>query len=119
MIWKPSKTIVLKLCKEEKNTQFLYIIRHFTDKQSTHTHILTSHGAESKELLCVVVVGGTTPSHAITAAIGGAVGVVAATVEEREVAQATVGVSTSCYHNGWNREGDTTLDIPVDITEYP
>lgn len=72
-------------------------------------HTLTSHGAESKALLCVVVVGGTTPSHAITTAVRGAVGVVAAAVEEGEVAQGAVGVPTSCCHNGWNREGDITV----------
>lgn len=73
----------------------------------TRTHTLTSHGAESIALLCVIVVGGTTPPHAITAPISGTFGVVASTVEEREVAQTAVGVSTSGYHNGCNREGNT------------
>lgn len=76
------------------------------NKQSS-THTLTSHGAKSKALLCVVVVGGATPPHAITASVRGAIGVVAATVEEGEMAQAAVGVSTSCCHNGWNRDRDT------------
>lgn len=53
--------------------------------------------------------GGTTPSHAIAAPIRGAVGVVAATVEEGELAQGTVGVSTPCCHNGWIMEGTQQL----------
>ena len=71
------------------------------------THTLTSHGAESKALLCVVDVGGTTPPHAVTSPIRGAVSVVTAAVEEGEVAQAAVGVSTSCCHDGWKRDGST------------
>lgn len=79
--------------------------------KQNRAHTLTSHRAESKALLRVVVVGGTTPPHAITASICGAVSVVAATVEEGEVAQGAVGVSTSCCHNGCNREGRTTVTI--------
>lgn len=60
-------------------------------KSSAHT--LTIHGAESKALVSVVVVGGATPPHAITTPIRGAVSVVASTVEEGEVTQGTVGVS--------------------------
>lgn len=66
---------------------------------------LTSHGAKSKELLCIIVVGGTTPPHAITTPIRGALCVVATAVEEGKVTEGAVGVSTSCRHNGW--DGDT------------
>lgn len=65
------------------------------------SHTLTSHGAESKPLLRIIVMSGTAPSHAIPATISGAVGVVTTTVEEGEVTQGTVGVSTSCCYNGW------------------
>lgn len=60
---------------------------------------LTIHGAETKELVCVIVIGGTAPSHGITAPVRGALCVVAATVQEGEVAQGTIGVSTPCCHN--------------------
>lgn len=62
---------------------------------------LTSHGTEPEELVGVIVVGGTTPFHAVTAPIRGAVAVVAPTVEEGEVAQASIGVPTSGCNDDW------------------
>lgn len=70
-------------------------------KQHNAEHKLTSHGAESITLLSVIVVSCTTPSHAITAPVCGAVSVVAAAIEEGKVAQSAIGVATSCYHHGW------------------
>lgn len=64
--------------------------------------ILTRHGAKSKVLICVIAVCGTTPPHAITASIRGAVSVVTAAVEKGKVAEGTVGVPTKCCDNGWN-----------------
>lgn len=71
-------------------------------KKGSWARTLTGHGAESEALLRVVVVGGTAPPHAVPAPVRGAVGVVAAAVEEGEVAQGAVGVPASRYHNGWN-----------------
>lgn len=62
---------------------------------------LTGHGAESKLLLPVVVVGGPAPPHAIAATVGGAVGVVASVVQVGEVAQSPIGVSPSGRHQHW------------------
>lgn len=45
--------------------------------------------------------GGTTPFHAITAPIRGAVSVVAPAVEEGEVAQGSIRVSTSGCNDDW------------------
>lgn len=61
---------------------------------------------------------GTTPPHAIAAPIRGAIGVVAPTVEEGEVAQRTVGVSTSRCHNSYIREGRPTLQWFSDLVTY-
>lgn len=116
--YKPFQNYGSKNISRRKPTEFISRIRHLTDKFQSNRILwskqsskptLTSHGAESKELFCVVVMGGTTPSHAIAAPIRGAVGVVAATVEEGEVAQGTIGVSTSCCYNGWIIEGTQQL----------
>jgi len=61
-------------------------------------------------------VGGATPPHAITSPVRGAVGVVAAAIEEGEVAQGTMGVSTSGSHNGWNRDREIS---PYNISIMP
>lgn len=61
---------------------------------------LTSHGAESIHLLSVIVISSAAPSHAISSPISGAVCIITATVEEGEVAQGTIGVSTNCCYNG-------------------
>ena len=62
--------------------------------------LLTGHGTEAKTLLPIVVVGGSTPHHAIAASIGGAVCVVVTVIQEGELAQGTVGVPTSgCHHD--------------------
>lgn len=63
--------------------------------------VLTSHGTEPVELVLVVVVGGTAPSHGVAAPVRGAVGVVAPPVEEGEVAQGSVRVSTSGCDDDW------------------
>lgn len=62
---------------------------------------LTSHGTEPEELVRVVVVGGAAPSHGVAAPVGGAVGVVAPTIEEGKVAQGSVRVSASCCNDDW------------------
>lgn len=64
-------------------------------------HTLTSHGAESKVLIDIIVVRGSAPLHTVTTAIRCAVGVVAAAVQVGEVAKGAVGVAPSCGHNGW------------------
>lgn len=45
--------------------------------------------------------GGTAPSHGVAAPVRGAVGVVAPPVEEGEVAQGSVRVSTSGCDDDW------------------
>lgn len=92
---------------------------HDVEQTKQHTQTLTSHGAEPKVLLCVVVVSGTTPPHAITAPVSGAVSVVAATVEEGKVAQSAIGVSTYCCHNGWNEENTTVILFLTYLTILP
>lgn len=54
---------------------------------------LTSHGAEAKLLVSIVVLCGPTPLHVVPASLGGAVGVVAVVVQEGEVAQSTIGIA--------------------------
>lgn len=110
---------IVGLLGDSNGYTYYYIsgIRNLTEFQSnsilwrkqSSEPTLTSHGAESKQLVCVIVMGGTTPSHAIASPIRGAVGVVAATVEEGELAQGTVRVSTSCCYNGWIMEGTQQL----------
>lgn len=57
---------------------------------------LTSHGAEPKLLVSIVVLSGSTPLHVVPASLGSAVGVVAVVVQEGEVAQSTIGIATTC-----------------------
>lgn len=63
-------------------------------------YVLTSHGAESIHLLSVIVISSAAPSHAVSPPISGAVCVITTAIEEGEVAQGTVGVSTNCCYNG-------------------
>lgn len=63
-------------------------------------YALTSHWAESIHLLSVIVISSAAPSHAISSPISGAVCVITTAVEEGEVAQGTIGVSTNCCYNG-------------------
>lgn len=66
---------------------------------TTIAHTLTSHGTEPKTLFCIIVGCGATPLHAISAPICSAVSVVSAIVEVGELAQSTIRITTSCYHN--------------------
>lgn len=77
-------------------------------------HTLTSHWTEPVALFCVVVVGGTAPPHAVPAPVGGALGVVLTAVEEGEVAEGAVGVSTSGHHGGCdvNRKEAVSVSFP-------
>lgn len=61
---------------------------------------LTCHGTEAKPLLSVIVISCAAPFHAISPAVSGAVSVVTAVVEEGELTECTIGVSSSgCDHN--------------------
>lgn len=69
---------------------------------------LTSHGAEPKLLVSIVVLSGSTPLHVVPPSLRSAVGVVAVVVQEGEVAQSTIGIATTsldqnCTKNGKNR----------------
>lgn len=57
--------------------------------------LMGSHGAESKLLVSVIVLCGSTPFHVVPSALGSTVGVVSVVVQEGKVAQSTIGISTS------------------------
>lgn len=59
----------------------------------------TCHGTESVAALVIVVGRGATPLHAIAAAVGCAVRVITAVVQEGKMAQRAIGVSTASYHH--------------------
>lgn len=61
-------------------------------------NILTLHGAESKSAFSVIISRGTAPLHAVTPAVRCAVGVVPSVVGEGELAESSVGVSSSSRH---------------------
>lgn len=76
---------------------------------------LTSHGAESKLLVSVVVGRGSTPLHVVPPALGSTVRVVVVVVQEGEVAQGTIGVPTSslnqnCPEEDTNRKRSITAE---------
>lgn len=57
-----------------------------------------SHGAESKLLVSIIVLCGATPFHVVSPALRGTVSVVVVVVQEGEVAQGTIGISTSSLY---------------------
>lgn len=57
--------------------------------------LVGSHGAESKLLVSVIVLCGSTPFHVVPPALRSTVRVVAVVVQEGKVAQGTIGISTS------------------------
>lgn len=84
----------------------------FKKKSSTFTlDTLTSHGAESKALVVVIIMSGTAPPHAVTTPIRGAFSVVASAVEEGKVTEGVVGVSTSCCHDCCSGEENMKVTI--------
>lgn len=70
--------------------------------------ILTSHGAETKLLVSIVVLSGPTPLHVVPAPLGRTVGVVAVVVQEGEVAQSTIGIATTCLDQNCAKNGKGT-----------
>ena len=77
---------------------------------------LTSHGAESKLLVSVIVPCGSTPFHVVPPALGRTVGVVSVVVQEGKVAQGTIGISTSslnqnCPEQHANRKKKITTEL--------
>lgn len=65
---------------------------------------LTSHGAEPKLLVSIIVLGGSTPLHVVPASLRSTVGVVAVVVQEGEVAQSTIGVATTCLDQNYKNK---------------
>lgn len=57
---------------------------------------LTSHRAETKFLVSIIVLGGSTPLHVVSPSLRSTVSVVAVVVQEGEVAQSTIGIATTC-----------------------
>lgn len=57
---------------------------------------LTSHRAEPKFLVSVIVLSGSTPLHVVSPSLRGTVSVVAVVVQEGKVAQSTIGIATTC-----------------------
>lgn len=57
---------------------------------------LTSHRAEPKFLVSIVVLSGSTPLHVVSPSLRSTVSVVAVVVQEGEVTQSTVGIATTC-----------------------
>lgn len=57
--------------------------------------LMGCHGAESKLLVSVIVRCGSTPFHVISPALGSTISVIVVVVQEGEVAQGTIGISTS------------------------
>lgn len=78
---------------------------------------LTSHGAESKLLVSIIVLRGSAPFHVVPPALRSAVRVVAVVVQEREVAQGPIGISTSslnqnCPKQHTCQKKKTTAELP-------
>lgn len=57
---------------------------------------LTSHRAETKLLVSIIVRSGSTPPHVVPPSLRSTVSVVAVIVQEGEVAQSTIGIATTC-----------------------
>lgn len=82
---------------------------------STGLH-LTSHGAEAKLLVSVIVRRGSTPLHVVSPALRSTVRVVVVVVQEGEVAQGTIGIPTSslnqnCPGEDTNRKTNITTEL--------
>lgn len=70
-----------------------------------HTGLpLTSHRAESKLLIGIVVLGGATPFHVVPPTLRSTVSVIAVVVQEGEVAQSTIGISASSLNQNCPRQ---------------
>lgn len=63
--------------------------------------ILTSHRAEAKFLVSIIVLSGSTPLHVVSPSLRSTVSIVAVVVQEGEVAQSTVGIATTCLDQNW------------------
>ena len=75
--------------------QFLQLFFCHVENDCLQGLRLTSHGAESKLLVSVIVLRGPTPFHVVPPALRSTVRVVVVVVQERKVAQGTIGISTS------------------------
>lgn len=106
--WERHKGILYKLpnCK----LMYYWWMKLWTE---TKQNVLTCHGAKPKELITVIVVGGTTPPHAVTPPVCGAVCVVTTTVEEGEVAQSPIGVPAQRRHDSWNQRQTSPFNAPI------
>lgn len=64
---------------------------------------LTSHRAETKFLVSIIVLSGSTPLHVVSPSLRSTVTVVAVVVQEGEVAQSTVGIATTCLDQNYTK----------------
>lgn len=69
---------------------------------------LTSHGAETETLLIVIVCCGAAPFHPISTSFCGAVSVVLTIIDEWELTQSSIGITTTCYHKHC-KQGNKTV----------
>lgn len=72
---------------------------------------LTSHWAETKFLVSIIVLSGSTPLHVVSPSLRSTVSVVAVVVQEGEVAQSTIGIATTSLDQNCAREKRKQMQI--------